>query len=96
MPKIDMKKLRAAIHDTVATLQELKKRQRESHQPRWNRGHDDWALAKAKTRATILCSIRAEMRGRLHRQATTHEQQLVLIQATLNSFAREIAVTAAA
>lgn len=66
--KIDRARLRADIKATSQQLRELKEVTRESGQPRltWRVRAD---IAEAKSRATLLCSLAAHARGRLHRPA---------------------------
>ena len=59
-------KLKSDIKADTQIIRELKSRQRESRQPRWANGPDDWNLLKAKRMATIHCSIAAHSNGRLH------------------------------
>lgn len=64
--KIDRALLRADIAATTQQIRELKEIMRESGQPRltWRVRAD---LAAAKMQATLLCSVAAHARGRLHR-----------------------------
>jgi hypothetical protein len=63
---IDWKKLRAAIHEDVRALKEMKARKLESGHPHWNGLLDERNLIKAKKRATIHCSIAAHSRKKMH------------------------------
>ncbi len=74
--KIDIKKLKAAIKENAEEIRATKKVHRDPHKqpPSWQTYA---ALANGKTRATILCSIRAHFRKvpRLHLQGFTFEKQ---------------------
>ena len=71
----DIKRIRLDIRATALAIQTLKHRFRESHQPNLQPG-DHYALMKLKHRATLLCSLRASMRGKIHlkRFASAEEQ----------------------
>lgn len=64
--KIDIKKLKAAIHSNAADIKEMKSRQRESHQPRWNGALDYPSLEVLKSNATCLYILAAHLHGRQH------------------------------
>lgn len=72
-------KLKAEINETAARLKAIKKVYREPHQP-----NVTWATVKdyipLKRRATILCSLRAHLRGKIHLRGSTTEQQLELVK----------------
>jgi hypothetical protein len=92
----DRKLVRNAITDITATIKEMKVRKHESKQPRWTYT-DEWALTKAKARATVLCCITAQARGRLHHKKTAEDQAAYLEKNALvtKEFLRKEEVAAA-
>lgn len=63
MPKIDMKLLKEHLRTAAINARDAKRPFRESGQP--NLTWSDWRhRTEMKERATLLCSIRAHLRGR--------------------------------
>ena len=58
-------KLKQDIKADIATIREMKSRQRESKQPNWI-GMDGWRLARAKELATVHCAIAAHFNHKIH------------------------------
>ncbi len=69
MNKLDKQKWDAIRKEVEKSIKEAKTRQRESFQPRWNHGPDDWALKNSKWDATTLYAVRAALRGKQHCEA---------------------------
>lgn len=84
---IDRAAVVATIHQLVGEIKELKGFQREAHQPRFGL-NEDRRLRSAKRRATVLCSIRAAMRGRLHCAETLDKQQ-EMIRTAIGEFQQQ-------
>lgn len=60
--KLNKAKWNEARIQIETSIREMKSRKRESHQPRWSHGPDDWELASLKYRAKHLYLLRYEMR----------------------------------
>jgi hypothetical protein len=66
--KIDVNKARIDLAGIVERIRELKRRQREPHQPRWT-ADDARDLLARKHDATLTCATLAHRRNRLHLRA---------------------------
>jgi len=66
--KIDVKRARIALGGIIDRIRELKRRQREPHQPRWT-ADDARDLLELKREATLTCAMLAHRRNRLHLRA---------------------------
>lgn len=89
MLNVDRLRLRSDIQAVSKQLRELKAITRESGQPRmtWRTRAD---IEAAKARATLLCSLMAHCRGRLHRPATLDmAAQAAYVAAVLDHYAPE-------
>ena len=77
--RTNIPKLKQDINETAARLKVIKGIYRESGQPnlKWENVRDRQALKK---RATLLCSLRAHLRGKIHLKGTTAEEQQALIE----------------
>ena len=75
---IDIKKLKTELNETAIEIRKLKDVLRESGQPHvTHRTHYD--LRALKRHATVLCSLRASCRGKIHLTGLTSQEQLELI-----------------
>lgn len=76
---LNIKKLKTEINETALELIALKRILRESGQPRvtYKTHVDRKAL---KHHATVLCSLRAHCRGKIHLRGLTVEQQYELVR----------------
>ncbi len=81
----NVKKLKVDINETAAALKAMKKLYREPHQP-----NVTWENVKNyrpfKKRATILCSLRAHLRGKIHLKGSTAEEQEALVRAAWQEY----------
>jgi len=96
MLKIDRDKLGRDIRAITCELRDLKKILRENGQPRvtWRTYAD---ISAAKRRATLLYSLAAHCRGRLHRPSKmTLEDQHALVRELLEDYQVPEPVEAAA
>ncbi len=84
---LDIRKLKTEINQTAARLKDIKKLYREPHQPNvtWSNVKDYFPLKK---RATVLCSLRAHSRGKIHLRGSTAEQQAELVCKAIEEFKR--------
>jgi len=64
--KLDKKQWNEIRKEVEKSIKEAKVRQRESLQPRWRHGPDDWDLKNKKWDATTLYAVRAACRGKQH------------------------------
>ncbi len=64
--KLDKKKWNEIRKELEQKIKESKIRQRETMQPRWRHGPDDWEKINMKFDATTLYAVRAAVRGKQH------------------------------
>lgn len=64
--KLDKKKWNEIRKELEQKIKESKARQRETMQPRWRHGPDDWEKINMKFDATTLYAVRAAARGKQH------------------------------
>lgn len=64
--KLDIKKWNEVRKELEKAIKDSKQRQRESHQPRWRHGPDDWDKKNMKWDATTLYAVRAACRNKQH------------------------------
>lgn len=64
--KLDKKQWDEIRKEVEKSIKEAKIRKRESFQPRWKHGPDDWELKNKKWDATTLYAVRAALRGKQH------------------------------
>lgn len=64
--KLDKQKWNDLRKELEKNIKEFKSRQRESLQPRWKHGPDDWEMKNMKFDATTLYAVRAAVRGKQH------------------------------
>lgn len=64
--KLDKQKWNAIRKELEEKIKEYKTRRRESLQPRWRHGPDDWEMTNMKFDATTLYAVRAAVRGKQH------------------------------
>ena len=64
--KLDIKKWNEVRRELEKAIKDSKIRQRESMQPRWRHGPDDWEKKNMKWDATTLYAVRAACRGKQH------------------------------
>lgn len=84
---LNIEKLKTEINETAAELKSLKTLLRESHQPRVT--YKTYVDRKAlKNHATVLCSLRAHSRGKIHLRGLTAEQQYELVRAACEEYQR--------
>lgn len=78
MTNIDIPKLKTELKETAEEIKKLKAVLRESGQPNvtWRTHHE---LRAMKGHATVLCSLRANCRGKIHVRGQTSQEQLELI-----------------
>jgi hypothetical protein len=72
--RINLQAARQDLSLLVENIRELKRRRGESHQPHWIPA-DIRELGILKDNATLLCSLLAHRRKRLHLRDTTLEKQ---------------------
>lgn len=64
--KLNRQKWNEVRKELEKSIKEFKSRQRESYQPRWRGGPDDWTMKSMKWDATTLYAVRAAVRGKQH------------------------------
>lgn len=74
--KLDKKQWNEIRKEVEKSIKEAKVRQRESLQPRWRHGPDDWDLKQKKWDATTLYAVRAAVRGKQHCETWTIQDAL--------------------
>lgn len=74
--KLDKAKWNEIRKELEKSIKEYKARQRESFQPRWKHGPDDWQMQTMKWNATTLYAVRAACRNKQHCEAWTKEDAI--------------------
>lgn len=77
--KLDIKKWNEARKELEAAIKDSKDRQRETMQPRWRHGPDDYKKSNMKRDATELYALRAALRGEQHCESWPIEEALELL-----------------
>lgn len=91
---IDIQKLKTEINETSVEIRKLKAVLRESGQPNvtWRTYSE---LRSMKGHATVLCSLRAHCRGKIHMRGQTSQEQLELIGDAWSQYQKSDAEAAA-
>jgi hypothetical protein len=86
--RIHREKLSAELKSTAHEIKLVKSIFRESGQPRLKWGHYG-QLSSLKSAATILCSIQAHFRGRIHMKGSSLEEQARFIEGCFEEYKLE-------
>ena len=88
--RINREKLAKQINLVVADIKELKSIFRESGQPRLKDHYMMWCrLGRLKDDVTLLCSIQAHSRGRIHKKGSSLEEQADFIDGCYEDYKME-------
>jgi hypothetical protein len=71
--KLNKAKWTEARLEVEAAIREMKSRKRESHQPRWCHGPDDWKLAALKSKAGGLYWLRNYLRKKVDKSESAKQ-----------------------
>ncbi len=83
--RIDIKKLKIKLCETAVAIVMLKQLLRESGQPKVT--YKTYRELKTlKQRATVLCSLRAHCRGKIHLQGSSVEKQAEFVSKASEEF----------